>query len=144
MNTLPFAKARKAVALALTLTIISAVAAPAMAGSILREQPAPGSDMGSYDYCLKKSQVKYEFKKLGLRNISVKHYDDPYIYKVVGWAYEPKEEAAVENLGGQFDLLEKKKDNHDYDRVRYVFIFDACDRRIVEQLEPAKKLEMVE
>jgi len=86
--------------------------------------------------------VKREFQHLGLRSISVKHYDDQYVYKVIGWAYEAKE-AAVESLGGQFDLVEKKKDNSDYERVRYVFIYDACDHRIVEQLEPAKKLEMM-
>src|SRR4051812_3759529 len=126
MTTSPTNRARAAGLIALALAFTT-FALPVEAKT-LAEIPVISGD--SHD-CYSKQETKWYFKDKGFSHIKVSRTHDDYIYKVSGWADLPKKEA-VESLGQQSILSSKPRD----EKIRYVFLFDACDYRIVEQLEP--------
>jgi hypothetical protein len=125
-TTAKFAKIRNAAMLVLAFGIAAAGAYPVQAAIL--EKPIEGKD--HYD-CLSRQEVKWEFKQEGLKNVNVSRTHDDYIYRVTGYAY-PKKEAAM--LGGSENLLVEKQSS---EKVRYVFLYDACDHRVIEQLSPS-------
>jgi hypothetical protein len=134
--TMTIKTARAAGLFSLALLLAGFAAMPAQASSILSEKPGMGSGMDSgkrYD-CDSRQEVKYAFKKLGLRDIDVSKTHDYYVYRVSGKL--PAEAAAVREEAFSNDLLSTKK-SHDY--IRYVVIYDGCEHEIIQQLQPREK-----
>ena len=128
--------ARAAGLLSLAVLLAGFATAPLQASQYLTEKPVIGGDMGSgksYD-CDSRQEVKYTFRKYGLRDIQVSKTHDYYVYRVSGKL--PAEAAELRQESFSNDLLSTKK-SHDY--IRYVVIYDACDRIITEQLQPRSK-----
>jgi hypothetical protein len=137
------ARAAGLISLAFVLAGFAGVST-AEARQLLVEKPALGGEMSgdmgsgkSYD-CENRSEVKYDFKQYGLRNIDVSKTHDYYIYRVSGLINAKKLEAAV--------TRESFSDNgligSGSDWVRYVVLYDGCSQRIVKQLQPRAEMAM--
>ena len=125
-----FTKARVALfAFALGLTALGAY--PAQAGHLIIEKPLPGMDDSRHDDCESRQEVKHDFERR-LDHVNVSRTSERYIYKVTGYGSLK----AVESLRSTGSILSGKRDS-----VRYVFLYDACDERIIRQLEPRDMLE---
>ena len=142
--TMTIKTARAAGLLSLAVLLAGFAAVPAEARQLLVEKPVMGGDMSgdmgsgkNYD-CENRSEVKYDFKQYGLRNIDVSKTHDYYIYRVSGLISSKKLEAAV--------TRESFSDNgligSGSDWVRYVVLYDGCTQRIVKQLQPRAEMAM--
>src|SRR3569833_1173674 len=103
--TMTIKTARAAGLLSLAVLLAGFAAVPAEARLLLVEKPVMGGDMSgdmgsgkNYD-CENRSEVKYDFKQYGLRNIDVSKTHDYYIYRVSGLIsskqLEPRAEMAM-------------------------------------------------
>ena len=112
-------------ALALGLVVAGTAIVPSQAAMLTEKS---GSDFSEHD-CLSRGEVKYYFREKGLEHISVQRTSERYLYKVSGYAELKK--ALVSDNGPAEDLLRQKSD-----KVHYVVLFDACEERIVRQIQP--------
>ena len=117
------AKTRAAGLIALALSLTS-FTLPVEASS-LKTIPAMSSDDSHHD-CYSKREIKeYFYEEYHLTHIKVQKTHDRYIYKVSGFG--PAEMAALAPAMSS-------DDHHDY--IKYVFLYDACEYEVIEQLRP--------
>lgn len=120
-------KARNFALIGLALGLSALAAYPAQASRLLVEKPIEDS---RHDDCLSRQEVKWEFRER-LDHVNVQKTGERYLYLVSGYASRK----AVEAISS--DLISKDMS----DKVRYVFLYDGCDERIVRQLKPSLKAE---